>query len=281
MTDTLNLDRLKNEDLAVLAQKLAPFLVPHLDPLLSPLLTSSPHARPQKHQKPHKNTLYLPEIDYLCWYAKHVGRIKHCGYDRHGEIRVGNAISTSEMPIGFHVVGGNGDMREDYVFPTGMLQSFVHGVYEMGYLWDYRLPVDSRTMYMKGIFDGSKVIERNACARTIQYNTPITQKIIDNTREYWSDPNMPEDGGRSIVTKATMMELLDNFEIGLLTPGQWCHSHLHIDITNRNNMPEVSLQDMIAGIIPEAPAINPVSTIDLPPDLLREPKKISIARQET
>ena len=268
----MNLDTL---DLADLAQKLLPFL---LDGLKN---NAESHANTSSTplQKVDKHGMYLPEVDYLCWYAKHVGMLKTCGYridKKRGNrsIRVGYAAS-ADAPLGLYLVGGHGDARVSYLFPVSLLHSFIGDVYEMDYLLDYRFTKDSRTMYMKGIFDGSKVIERNACVRTIDYNTPITQQIIDNTRAYWSHPDVPEDGGRSIVTKATMMELLDNFEIGLLTPGQvpW-----HIDITNRNNMPEVSLQDMIAGIIPEAPAINPVSTIDLPPALLKEPKKISIAR---
>jgi hypothetical protein len=51
------------------------------------------------------------------------------------------------------------------------------------------------------------------------------QSILKETRAYWA--HMPDDGGKSIVTKATMMEILDGLENRTLIPGQiqW-----HIDI---------------------------------------------------
>lgn len=56
-------------------------------------------------------------------------------------------------------------------------------------------------------------------------NTSTFQRVLIETRAHWG--HMPEDGGRSIVTKATMMELLDGLENRTLIPGQiqW-----HIDI---------------------------------------------------
>jgi hypothetical protein len=55
---------------------------------------------------------------------------------------------------------------------------------------------------------------------------PHFPSVIQETRAYWT--HMPDDGGKSIVTKATMMEILDGLENGTLIPGQiqW-----QIDIT--------------------------------------------------
>ena len=49
-------------------------------------------------------------------------------------------------------------------------------------------------------------------------NKGAFQKVLIETRAYWA--NMPDDGGKSIVTKATMMELLDGLENRTLIPGQ-------------------------------------------------------------
>lgn len=271
----------KDEKLRILARELMPFLAPHLEEFLPPFLdglknTPQTSQKPRQRQfKPHKNQLYLPEIDYLCWYTHYVGLLKICGYDRHGGITIGNARNYAEAPHGLQVTGGNGDMREDYIFPTGLLQAFVSGVYDMNYLWDYRLTTDSRTMYMKGVFDGAQEVKRNTCTRPIHMagGPVITQQVIDDTRAYWC--TMPDDGGRSIVTKATMEELLGNFEMGLMAPGRvpW-----HIDVTLRNNMRDLTMAERIAGIIPDAPDVNPVPTNEMPFDLLKEPRKISIAR---
>jgi hypothetical protein len=46
----------------------------------------------------------------------------------------------------------------------------------------------------------------------------VLYPVIKATREYWNDYE-PDDGGKRIVTKATMMEILDKFEIGEMTPG--------------------------------------------------------------
>ena len=95
----------------------------------------------------------------------------------------------------------------------------------------------------------------------------------DIPRAYWG--TMPDDGGRSIVTKATMEELLGQFEMGLMTPGKvpW-----HIDVTYRNNMRDVTMEERMAGIMPDAPEINPTPIAEMPTSLWKEPKKISIAR---
>ena len=268
---------MENEKLRTLAKELLPHLLELAPDFLDGLKNAKTPTlnKPIKPIKPSKNTLYLPEIDYLCWYAKESGLLKYCGYSRHGDITVGNATNLSELPLGFYLLGGNGDTREDYIFPVGLLQSFASGIYDMNYLWDYRLTTDSRTMYMKGVHDGTKEITRNTCTRYVhmQGGPVITQQIIDNTRIYWG--TMPEDGGRSIVTKATMEELLGNFEMGLMTPGKvpW-----HIDVTHRNNMRDLTMAERIAGIIPDAPEINPTPIADMPPSLWKEPKKISIAK---
>ena len=49
-------------------------------------------------------------------------------------------------------------------------------------------------------------------------HTSIFQRVLIATRAYWD--TMPDDGGKSIVTKATMMELLDGLENRTLIPGQ-------------------------------------------------------------
>lgn len=269
---------MNDEKLRILAKELAPYLIPHLTPFLDSLKNNTdPSVKPSRKSstKPNKNTLYLPEIDYLCWYADYVGQVKVCGYGRHGEINVGNAKDMRALPLGFCLTGGNGDMREDYIFPTGLLHAMVTETYDMNYLWDYRLTTDSRTMYMKGVHDGKEGVKRNTCARYVHLHggPVITQQIIDNTRAYWE--TMPEDGGKSIVTKATMEELLGNFELGLMTPGQvpW-----HIDVTRRGNAREYTLEEMMAGITPDAPAWNPAQIADMPLDELKNPLKISIEK---
>jgi hypothetical protein len=79
--------------------------------------------------------------------------------------------------------------------------------------------------------------------------------VLRDTRAYW-ERYMPDDGGNSIVTKATMMELLDKFESGELTPGKvpW-----HIDSMS-NDLP------------------NHKPLHEMHPSLWVNPKKISVAR---
>jgi hypothetical protein len=133
------------------------------------------------------------------------------------------------LPIGLYAVGGNHDERRHCVIPTPTLKQSITLEYGMPYALDYRLTTDSRTMYMKGIVDMSKggvAATKNLSVRVIDWSNvhpdpKHLQKIVSNTREFWE--TMPDDGGKSIVTKATMMELLDGFESGLFMPGevQW------------------------------------------------------------
>lgn len=54
--------------------------------------------------------------------------------------------------------------------------------------------------------------------RMVRTYAEAFQKVLIETRAYWN--NMPDDGGKSIVTKATMMEILDGLENRTLIPGQ-------------------------------------------------------------
>ena len=228
----------KDEKLRILARELMPFLIdilpdyPHfLDGLKKKPIPNS--AQP----KAKNGSIYLPELDYLVYYANFYSQFRTCGFApswaKHAYITppLPTNPDVLNLPIGLYAAGGNNDERRHCVIPTPTLKQSVTLEYGMPYALDYRLTTDSRTMYMKGIVDMSKggiAATKNLSVRVIDWSHPSTnpdpkhlQRVIDNTRAFWD--TMPDDGGRSIVTKATMMELLDGFESGLFMPGevQW------------------------------------------------------------
>lgn len=262
-------DNQKDEKLRTLARELMPFLVD--------ILPEYPHFLDRLKKKPAQNpikptakncSLYLPELDYLVYYANFYGQFRMCGFApagaKHAYLMppLPKNPDVLNLPIGLYVAGGNYDERRHCVIPTPTLKRSITLEYGMPYALDYRLTTDSRTMYMKGIVDMSKggsAATKNLSVRVIDWsNTQKLQPIIDNTREFWD--TMPEDGGKSIVTKATMMELLNGFESGLFMPGevQW-----HID----------SIKSWVGEPQPIDKPLHAVDKTDA-----ATPHKISIAR---
>jgi hypothetical protein len=224
------------EKLHILAKELMPFLID--------ILPDYPHFLDGLKKKPTQNptkptakngSIYLPELDYLVYYANFYGQFRTCGFapagSKHAYLMppLPKNPDVLNLPIGLYAVGGNYDERRHCVIPTPTLKRSVTLEYGMPYALDYRLTTDSRTMYMKGIVDMSKAgaaATKNLSVRVIDWSNvhpdpKHLQKIISNTHKFWD--TMPDDGGKSIVTKTTMMELLDGFESGLFMPGevQW------------------------------------------------------------
>lgn len=229
MENTPKIDQ-KDEKLRILARELMPFLID--------LLPEYPHfldglknkkAVPKGQTRAENGSIYLPELDYLVYYAGFYSQFRTCGFAPDGSKHtylmppLSKNTDALNLPIGLYAVGGNFDARRHCVLPTPTLKQSITLEYGMPYALDYRLTTDSRTMYMKGIVDMSKGIAatKNLSVRVIDWANKITPQIIDDTRKFWD--TMPDDGGRSIVTKATMLELLNEFENGSLAPGevQW------------------------------------------------------------
>lgn len=95
----------------------------------------------------------------------------------------------------------------------------------------------------------------NAAKRLLGDRVVSFGKVLEDTRAYWSN-YMPEDGGKSIVTKATMMEILDGLEDGTIIPG---HIQWQIDIT-------------------QSGAVNTLPYFEMDKVDWINPQKISIAR---
>lgn len=227
----------KDEKLRTLAKELMPFLIdilPEYPSFLDGLKNKK--ANPTGQAKAKNGSIYLPELDYLVYYANTFNLFRVCGFAPTGAKHAyivpplpKNPDGLSH-PVGLYVAGGNHDERRHCVIPTPTLKESITLEYGMPYALDYRLTTESRTMYMKGVMDRAKgmAATKNLSVRVIDWSHPSTnpdpkhlQRVIDNTRAFWD--TMPDDGGRSIVTKETMMELLSEFENGFLTPGevQW------------------------------------------------------------
>lgn len=219
----------KNEKLVALAAELTPYLVPHLKDFLDRLKNAGPdHSRKQDSARergaaPH--SLYLPEVDLFIHAGTLNNDFRRCGFSRKGSLNM-EPLRRGDRPVGLFIEGGNNDALQRYIIPCASLKLWVDKPYDVKYTWDYRLHKASFTRYMAGVIDVARDNEpakNNLRVRELMWresdgSVVIPQKVIDSTRDYWD--TMPDDGGSHIVTKETMMEVLDLFESGLLVPGQ-------------------------------------------------------------
>lgn len=150
--------------------------------------------------------------------------------------------------------------RFDVLIPSSTLKIDVSDAFLCRFDSDYRVVPQARTHYMPGVADKKQMAmntallnqliaegmsseeaivqadreyppsaNNNRSARTImwrhpeaetkEYWTNIFMPMVQATREYW-DNYVPDDGGNRLVTKATMMTLLDKFERGEEKPGE-------------------------------------------------------------
>jgi hypothetical protein len=236
----LLLDRLKNE--GIFQQKTGP-------------KPNSPSFNPEKY------ALFLPEVDYFIRQCQQQRQLRQCGFTASGEVRTPNhkdSYDWSNPWVGFDIQGKvQGTWQHHVYIPSATLKADVSAPYDTNYSYDYRVKAGARTVYMPGVMDrtkGNLPSKRNLSVRIINWTAPIDREVIDATRVYWE--SMPDDGGNSIVTKATMMDLLDRMELGEFVPGQipW-----RVDLSNSGQ------------------AVNKPMT-EAYVDSLITPKKISIAK---
>jgi len=216
----------ENAKLHTLAQALVPLLTPYIEAAMLKFLDASKNE--EKHPKtttPINHSLYLPEIDMFIHAGMLNGDFRRCGFSRTKKLNL-EVVPRGVSPVGLFVEGSNNDALQYYIVPCPSLKKWVNAPYDVKYTWDYRVYKESYSRYMAGVIDaarGNAPAKNNLRVRDIGWResnglTPLPQAIIDNTRAYWG--TMPEDGGSHIVTKTTMMEVLDKFEAGILIPGQ-------------------------------------------------------------
>jgi len=239
----LFLDRLKND--GVFVQKTGP----------------KPHKLAASRINSTKHTLFLPELDFFISVCQQNRQLRQCGFMASGEVRVPNHMDAYDILnpwLGFDIQGKvQGTWQHHVYIPSGALKMDVSEPYNTRFDYDYRVKAGARTVYMPGVIDrtkGNMPVKRNLSARVINWTAPIDREVIDATRTYWE--SMPDDGGNSIVTKATMMELLDRMELGEFVPG---HIPWRVDVSNSEQVVN-----------------KPMTEAHI--DYLITPKKISIAK---
>lgn len=220
----------KSTRLATLADELWPYFLDRLKNLEGIATQTSAENKAKNGGRTHADTpaphsIYLPEIDLFVHSGMMNGAFRGCGFSRKGTLNLEPLNKCATMPVGLFVEGSNNDALQYYIVPCPSLKTYVDAPYDVKYTWDYRIHKESYTRYMAGVLDVVRqdAAKNNLRVREIAWresdgDTPIPQKVIDNTRKYWE--TMPEDGGSHIVTKATMFEVLDMFESGLMVPGQ-------------------------------------------------------------
>lgn len=168
--------------------------------------------------------VYVPEIDYLISLYRQRQEIKVALY-RLGKLETikGNirpnqtcyCVEASE-------VLPNGTFVDDIFIPTKTLNRTgdIYGVLAKA---DFRVQ-PAQPIYVGGITDiGGDKIKGSASCYPIKLATPISQEVIDNTREEWR--NMTEtELARRLVRRSHMLEVLDILEQGQVD------TYRHIDL---------------------------------------------------
>lgn len=235
----LILDRLKNEG----------WLPPEPNLLhQNPQKRTSQSAKSGVKSGPKKFSQFVPELDFFIARSFAIDQLRHCGYNSAGSIHIPNhdvrGRDEVENPfVGFSIKGNaRGQWRHDVIIPSSTLKTDVSDPYLFRFDSDFRVEPNAQTRYMPGVVDrqkqvrGEEVYESekkqrrhtNKSTRLItwehnqqssdEYMEKVLYPVIKATREYWNDYE-PDDGGKRIVTKATMMEILDKFELGEMAPG--------------------------------------------------------------
>ena len=206
------------------AQKLNT-LADALYPIFLDRLKNEGHLAPQnaKHLT-NKNSIFLPEIDYIVYATRLRGELRTARYTM-GQGLTQNARVSDAPYYAVHAFGGSEapgyehTLKEAVLIPSAALKRDVSTQYQVHHNLDYRLHAGSKTFYIKGVMDGmnNDPVKANANCYGVDMRVPITPKVIYNTRQHWHNQSQYEKDMR-IVTEDTMMQLLDKLESGDLVP---------------------------------------------------------------
>lgn len=219
-----------NDDSLERKQKTIENLLNDLYPLILDRLKNETFWQEQK-QKPkparlYPDGVYYPEIDYLVWMRRLLEEL------RVGRYHLGGGIKTyqearSGWVYAVLIEGGSHALNNAYtdlVIPSATLRRDLGIPHEVDWKQSYN-NAGSSAKYMRGVLDGNidinaeEKIKNSAATYTFKLSQPITQQVINNTRDQWNRMP-PEEEQLRIVSRSTMMALLDAFEKGTAKPFQ-------------------------------------------------------------
>lgn len=194
-----------------------------LDRLKNETFWKEEKAKP-KPAKLYPDGVYYPELDYLAWMRNVVSELRLGRYHLGGGIKTyTNALSGFAYAV--LVEGGShslGNAFTDLVIPSATLRRDIGIPHDVDWKQSYN-NAGSSAKYLRGVLDGNidinaeEKIKNSAAAYTFRLTHPLTQQVINNTRDQWNRMT-PEEETVRIVSRSTMMALLDAFERGTAKP---------------------------------------------------------------
>lgn len=156
--------------------------------------------------------VYVPEIDYMVSLYRLRQEVKVSTY-RQGKletIKGGTRTNQRCYCIEASEVRADGTFVDDIFIPTKTL-NLVGDSYGVMMKADFRV-LAAQPIYARGITDGAgDTLKSAASCYPIKLASPITQEIIDNTREEWEAMTETELA-RRLVRRSHMLEVLDILE---------------------------------------------------------------------
>lgn len=198
--------------------QLIELMLPRIMPLIVANLNHEKSFQKHIHRKNLVKTypegLYIPELDYLLYAHKILGEIREARYHLGRNIRTVREADNSDFPYGILVLQGM--ECSDFILPSATLRRDIAVPYDIDFKVSYNSQ-GSASRYIPGILNGSmnpateEKIKSSAASYAFCIHTPISQAVIDNTRDEWEQMT-PERKARRIISEETMFALLKAFE---------------------------------------------------------------------
>ena len=226
-----------------------------LDRLKNETFWQEPRSK-QKTARLYPDGVYYPELDYLVWMRKAVGEMRTGRYHLGGGIKTyGDARSGWVYAV--LIEGGSHALNNaftDLVIPSATLRRDLGIPHEVDWKQSYN-NAGSSAKYMRGVLDGNmdvskeEKIRNSAATYTFRLTQPLTQQVINNTRDQWNRMP-PEEEAMRIVSRSTMEALLSAFEKGTALP---FHVNWEVHLTQNGETLETVAERMKAPFDPLKP----------------------------
>lgn len=195
-------------------------LVEAMWPLLKDRIAAEfkPETKARRRADTGKPKVYIPEIDWMILNYRLRSEVRPAKFDQHGRVAMMKAHPASKYYCSSASGSRFGQYENNVYIPTQTLSQLdtLHGLIVRT---DFRV-LPAGTYYMGGIINHKgERMNGSASVYTVALHQPITQEIIDATRQDWRA--MTEDQkAKRLVSYPVMMEVLDILGSGQITAEQ-------------------------------------------------------------
>lgn len=173
--------------------------------------------KPRKRIGKNSARVYHPEIDWMVHLYRIRNEVRHARFTTENKIQLLEADRKNKYCMG---ASGtlDGQYNDSIFIPTSTLRT-LDALFDIDVRQDYRVS-PAATMYLGGCFDhkGERIKNSSSCY-TVQLHLPITQQVIQNTKDHWTYLSQEQKDIRQ-VSEAVLYEVMDIMLSGQVRPDQ-------------------------------------------------------------